>query len=110
MAIRGEISTNEAFADCAMHTPSGPTPLWGPGSIHDTWTDVCGFLKPPDSEHYWKVHKHGAFSIPHRTLGLRPTDQSRHREIWLHIDLVGWNNCEEPHQRILPQRTKKENQ
>ena len=37
----------EAFADCALLTPPGPTPLWGPGSIPDNWADVCGFLKLP---------------------------------------------------------------
>ena len=26
-------SIDEAFADCAVPTPPGPTPLWGPGSI-----------------------------------------------------------------------------
>ena len=31
---RNNISTiEEAFADCALPTPPGPTPLWGPGSI-----------------------------------------------------------------------------
>ena len=31
---RDNISTiEEAFAYCAMPTPPGPTPLWGPGSI-----------------------------------------------------------------------------
>ena len=29
---------------------------------------------------------HGTFSIPGRTLGLRPTDQSCHHETWLHLD------------------------
>ena len=28
----------------------------------------------------WKVRMHGAFSIPRKTLGLRPTDQSCHHE------------------------------
>ena len=31
---RDNLSTiDEAFADCALPTPPGPTPLWGPGSI-----------------------------------------------------------------------------
>ena len=68
----------------------------------------CVFLKPPDSEHYWKVRKHGAFSFPRQTLGLRPTDQSCHHEVWLHIDLVGWSNRDEPDQRIrLKERKRK---
>ena len=31
-----------------------PTPLWGPGSIPNNWADFCGFLKPPDSDRYWR--------------------------------------------------------
>ena len=50
---RNNISTvDEIFSDCALLTPPGPTPLWGPGSIPNNWTDVCGFLKllaPSDS-------------------------------------------------------------
>ena len=65
------------------------TPLWRPGSIPNNWADVCGFLEPPDSDRYWKVRLHGAFSIPRKTLGLRPTDQSCHHE------------TEEPDRRIL---------
>ena len=103
---RNNISTiEEAFADCALPTPPGPTPLWGPGSIPGCWADVCGFLKPPESDKYWKVRLHGAFSIPHETLGLRPTDQSCHHETWLHLDFVDWRNSqshhEEPDRRIL---------
>ena len=59
-------------------TPPGPTPLWGPGSIPNNWADVCGFLKPPGSQRFWKVNKHGAFSIPRQALGLRSSDQSCH--------------------------------
>ena len=83
---------DEAFTDCALLTPPGSPPLWGHGSIPDNWADVCGFLKPPGSHRFWKVHKHGAFSIPRKTLGLRPTDQSCHHETWLHLDFVDWNN------------------
>ena len=50
---------DEAFADCALPTPPGPTPLWGPGSIPNNWADVCGFLKSPGSDRYWKVRMHG---------------------------------------------------
>ena len=39
-------SIDEAFADCALPTPPGSTPLWGPRSIPNSWADVCGFLKP----------------------------------------------------------------
>ena len=95
MQQRGDAATettsapfDEAFADCALPTPAGPTPLWGPGSILNNWADVCGFLQPPDSDRYWKVRVHGAFSIPHKNQGLRPTDQSCHHQTWLHIEFV----------------------
>ena len=47
---RDNISTiDEAFVDCALPTPPGPTPLWGPGSIPDTsgqvQTSAWDFLK-----------------------------------------------------------------
>ena len=77
---------DEAFLDSILPTPPGPTPLWGLGSIPDNWADVCGYLKPPGSQRSWKVNKHGAFSIPRKTLGLRPTDQSCYHETWLHLD------------------------
>ena len=86
---RNNISTiDEAFTDCAL--PPGPTPLWGPGSIPNNWAKVCGFLKPQGSDRYWKVRMHGAFSIPRKTLGLRPTGQSCHHETCHHLDFVGW--------------------
>ena len=45
------ISTiEEAFADCALPAPLGPTLLWRPGSVSGCWVDVCGFLKPPESD------------------------------------------------------------
>ena len=45
---RDNLSTiDEAFSDCALPTPPGPTPLWGPGSIPNNWADVCGFLNHP---------------------------------------------------------------
>ena len=90
---RDDLSTvDEAFSDCALPTPSGPTPLWGPGSIPNNWADVCGFLKPHCSQRFWRVNKHGAFSIPRKALGLRPNDQSCHHETWLHLDFVDWSN------------------
>ena len=78
---RDNLSTvDEAFMDSILSTPPGPTPLWGPGSIPDKWADVCGFFKAPGSQRFWKVNEHGAFSIPQKTLGLRPNDQSCHHE------------------------------
>ena len=83
---------DEAFADCALPTPPGPTPLWGLGSIPNNWADVCGFLKPTSLKRFWKVSKHGAFSFPRKDLGPRPNDQSCHHETWLHLHFVDWNN------------------
>ena len=70
----------KAFADCALP------------SIPGKWADVCGFLKPSESDRHWKVRLHGAFSILHEALGIRPTDQSCHHEAWLHLDFVGWHD------------------
>ena len=91
--IEDNLSTiDEAFTDCALPTLRGPTPLWNHGSIPDNWADVCGFLKPQGSQRFWKVRMHGAFSIPRKTPGLRPTDQSCHHETWLHLDFVDRSN------------------
>ena len=95
---RDNISTiDEAFADCALPTPLGPTPSWGPGSIPNNSGDLCGFLKPPVSDRYWKVRMHGAFSIPRKTLSLRPTDRSCRHETWLHLDFVDWRSTQSQH-------------
>ena len=64
-------TTDEVFSDCALPTAPGPTPLWGPGSISNNGADVCGFLKPPGSQRFGKVSKHGAFSVPRKALGLK---------------------------------------
>ena len=69
---------------------AGPYTFVGTGSIANNWADVCGFLELPDSDRYWMVRMHGASSIPRKTLGLRPTDQSCHHETWLHLDFVDW--------------------
>ena len=47
--------------------------------------------------HYWKVRMHGALSIPGKTLGLRPNDQSCHHETWLHLHFVDWRNTHSQH-------------
>ena len=48
---------------------------------------------------------HGAFCLPRKTVGLRPTDQSCHHETRLHLDIVDWRNSRshygEPDRRIL---------
>ena len=53
----------EAFADTDFPMPPSPTPLWGPGAVPGEWTDVCGFVKPPNSYDKWKVRLRGAFKI-----------------------------------------------
>ena len=47
---------------------------------------------PPGCQRFWKVSKHGAFSLPRQALGLRPSDQSCHHETWLHLHFVDWSN------------------
>ena len=89
---RDNISTiDEVFSDCALPTPPGAIPLWGPGSIPNKWADVWFSLAswlPAIPE----VNKHGAFCIPRQALGLRSSDQSCHHETWLHLHFVDWNN------------------
>ena len=78
----------EAVADCDLPLPPGSPPLWGPGAVPGAWSDVCGFIKPPDSSERWRVRQHGAFPVRHEALGIRQTDQSCHHEVWLHLDFV----------------------
>ena len=78
----------EAVADCDLPLPLGPTQLWGPGAVRGTWSDVCGFIKPPDSSERWRVRQHGAFPVRHEALGIGQTDQGCHHEVWLHLDFV----------------------
>ena len=33
----------------------------------------------------WQICGHGAFEINHDVLGIRPTDQSCHHEVWIHL-------------------------
>ena len=74
-------TTDEAFADCALPTPLGPTPLRGPGTIPNNWADICGFLEPPGSEQTW--------CLPHPS---HVQTISCHHETWLHLDFVDWSN------------------
>ena len=78
----------EPVADCDLPLPPGPTPLWGPGAVRGTWSDVCGFIKLPDSSARRRVRQHGAFPARHEALGIGQTDQSCHHEVWLHLDFV----------------------
>ena len=43
------------------------------------------FIKSPGSETKWHIRMHGAFEIPHAILGIKPTDQSCHHEVWIHL-------------------------
>ena len=78
----------EAFANTNLPVPPGTTPLWRPGGVPGEWADVCGFLKPPESETEWQVRMHGVYTIPYSALGLREKDQSCHHEIWMHLSHV----------------------
>ena len=89
----------EPFVDCDLLLPPGSTPLWGPGAVPGTWSDVCGFLEPPESDRHWKVRQHGAFPFPHDALGIRQTDQSCHHEVWLHLDFVERRGSQSHHEK-----------
>ena len=68
---RNNFSTiDEAFTDCALPAPPGPTPLWGPRSTLDNWADAVNF-----SNHRVPIDFRRCASIPPRTLGLRPTHE-----------------------------------
>ena len=59
---RNNISTiAEAFADCALPMPPGPTPLWGLGAVPGKWADVGGFLNSPGFR--WKMDSSSARRI-----------------------------------------------
>ena len=113
-ALRGQTNNGnlsiieEAFADSDLPMPPDPPPLWGPEAVPGTWSDVCGFLKSPNSYECWKVGQHDAFSIPFETLGLRSRDQSCHREVFLHLDFVTDHGDHEPRERHEPRLLKKE--
>ena len=66
---------------CRLCIANAAGPHTTVGTYFD-WADVCGFLKPPGSDRYWKVRMDGAFSIPH----------SCHHETWLHLEFVDWRN------------------
>ena len=84
---------DEVFSDCALPTPPGTPPLWGPGSIPNNWADVCGFLKPPGSQRF--LEGEPTWCLFHATTGswlYDQGDQSCHQETWLHLHFVDWNN------------------
>ena len=90
---------DEAFADTDLVVPPGPTPLWSPGAVPGTWSDVCGFLKPLDSHEQWTVRQHGTFSILHEALAIRTKDQSCHHEVRPLLDFVDHHSSYEPRER-----------
>ena len=47
--------------------------------------DVFGFIKSPQTDGEWQICGHGAFQINRDVLGIRPADQSFHREGWIHF-------------------------
>ena len=92
LPLESRTSTRQRRRICASRTPPGPTPLCGPGSVPGCWADVCGILKPAESDRYWKVRLHGGFSIQHEALGLLLTLQSCHPETFLHLVFVDWQD------------------
>ena len=63
------------------------------------WSDVCGFINPPDSNERWSVQQHGAFPIRHEALSIWQTDQSCHHGVWLQLDIVEWRSAQSHHER-----------
>ena len=59
----------EAFAGTDFPMSSGPTPLCGPRAVPGECTDVCGFVKHPNSRDVWKIRLHGAFTTHERNPG-----------------------------------------
>ena len=85
---RHDSTIEEAFADTNLPIPHGPAALWEPGGVPGQWSNVCGFILPPGSETEWHIRMHGAFKIPHETLGIKRTEQSSHHEVRIHLLLV----------------------
>ena len=62
--------------------PNGnTTALWKKRSK----TDVCCFVKPPNSQNESLVRKHGAFEIDRKELGSSDKDQTSHMETWIQL-------------------------
>ena len=69
----------------------GNTPLWSAGGIPCGWTDVCGFVEPPNSSSECLVRKHGAFEINHEDFGALPKRSNSPpptHETWIHLSHV----------------------
>ena len=49
----------------------------------NTWSSrrMCRLIKPLGSETEWHIRMHGAFEVPHDTLGIKHTDRICHHEV-----------------------------
>ena len=81
-------SIEEAVANTNVPIPHGPSPLWGPRNVPGEGADVCGFIKPPNTDNEWQTRGHGAFEINRDVFGIRPTRQSCHYVAWIHLSHV----------------------
>ena len=83
---------DEAFLDSILPTPPGaPTIVGTLDPFRTTGQTSADFSNHPVLT-VFGMKNHGAYSIPRKTLGLRPNDQSCHHETWLHVDFVDWSN------------------
>ena len=73
-----------ACANTNLPIPHGRAPLWRPGGVPGERADVCGSVKPPNTDGEWEIRCHAAFEINRDVLGIRPTDQSylSHANAW----------------------------
>ena len=85
MAMNSGTNSTMEEGFCQHELPHGRTALWGPGGVPGEWSDVCGFIKPPGSGTEWHIRMHGAFEIPHETVGIKVTDHNCHHQVWIHL-------------------------
>ena len=79
----------EAFTNAKIPVSPASSPLRGPGGIPSKWTDVCGFVKPPNSQSEW-LHGHMEHSHRSARLSLSPKDHTSHHETWIYQ----WSNVD----------------
>ena len=92
MALRGDVVAETTSVLLTKHLWTGPHhcgDLVPFRTIKQTFAD---FSNQPGSQRFWNLHKHGAFSILRKSLGLRPSDHCCHHETWLYLDLIDWSN------------------
>ena len=80
-----DCTIEKAFANTNLQIPHGSSPLWGPGNVPGERADVCGFTKSSNTDNEWQVRGHGTLEINRDVLGIRPTDQSCHHEVWIQL-------------------------